>query len=44
MRPQRGDSITDASWRARCDQIFVDLRGYLMGQTGPVVEPGAVTR
>jgi len=43
MRPQRGDSITDASWRARCDQIFCDLRGYLMGQTGPV-EPGAVTR
>ena len=41
MRPQRGDSITDASWRARCDQIFCDLRGYLMGQNGPVSQ-GAV--
>jgi serine/threonine-protein kinase len=34
MRPGRGDSIADASWRARCDQIFIDLRGYLMGKSG----------
>ena len=34
MRPQRGDSVNDASWRARCDQIFIDLRGYLMGKSG----------
>jgi len=34
MRPGRGDSSADASWRARCDQIFIDLRGYLMGKSG----------
>ena len=38
MRPQRGDSIADAAWRARCDQIYCDLRGYLMGQSGQTVE------
>ena len=26
----------DAGWRRLCNQIFCDLRGYLMGQSGPV--------
>jgi serine/threonine-protein kinase len=26
----------DATWRKVCTQIFCDLRGYLMGQNGPV--------
>ena len=34
----RGSSGTDMSndspWRAVCSQIFIDLRGYLMGQAG----------
>jgi serine/threonine-protein kinase len=28
------DMNADSPWRAVCAQIFVDLRGYLMGQTG----------
>jgi serine/threonine-protein kinase len=28
------DMQTDSPWRAVCTQIFVDLRGYLMGQNG----------
>jgi serine/threonine-protein kinase len=31
MRPLQGESIADEAWRARCDQIYCDLRGYLMG-------------
>jgi serine/threonine-protein kinase len=34
MRSPTGDSATNPAWRARCNQIFCDLRGYLMGQTG----------
>jgi serine/threonine-protein kinase len=26
----------DTNWRKLCNQIFCDLRGYLMGQSGPV--------
>ncbi len=36
MRSLKGKSITDPDWRACCDQIFCDLRGYLMGKTGAV--------
>jgi serine/threonine-protein kinase len=28
------DINSDAAWRAVCTQIYCDLRGYLMGQTG----------
>ncbi len=34
MRSDSGRPSTDPVWRARCDQIYCDLRGYLMGQTG----------
>jgi serine/threonine-protein kinase len=33
MRPSRG-LAADPGWRQRCTQIYCDLRGYLMGQTG----------
>ena len=36
MRPTRKNAATDPSWRARCTQVFCDLRGYLMGQTEAV--------
>jgi serine/threonine protein kinase len=36
MRPTQGELLTDAPWRERCNQIFCDLRGYLMGQSGAV--------
>ncbi len=32
LRPLGGTG--DPEWRARCTQIFCDLRGYLMGQNG----------
>ncbi len=35
LRPVSGSSA-DEEWRARCNQIFCDLRGYLMGQNGTV--------
>jgi tRNA A-37 threonylcarbamoyl transferase component Bud32 len=31
MRPQEWSEATDPIWRARCTQIFCDLRGYLAG-------------
>ncbi len=34
MRSTTGDPPTDPVWRARCDQVFCDLRAYLMGTTG----------
>ena len=34
MRSLSGKSVTDLNWRTSCDQIFCDLRAYLMGQTG----------
>jgi serine/threonine-protein kinase len=36
MRSQNGESALNSEWRARCNQIYCDLRGYLMGQSGPV--------
>jgi serine/threonine-protein kinase len=32
------DISTDPAWRGVCTQIFCDLRGYLMGQSGPLGE------
>jgi hypothetical protein len=34
MRSSNGDPPTDPIWRSRCDQVFCDLRAYLMGTTG----------
>jgi serine/threonine-protein kinase len=31
MRSPNGELPTDPYWRARCNQVFIDLRGYLMG-------------
>lgn len=36
LTPPSGELSTDASWRSLCNQIFCDLRGYLMGQSGQV--------
>jgi serine/threonine-protein kinase len=33
MRSPNGDTALNPEWRARCDQIYCDLRGYLMGQS-----------
>src|SRR5262249_40111323 len=33
MRTLNADPYSDPSWRGTCNQIFCDLRGYLMGQT-----------
>lgn len=30
--PQSANQLSDPSWRERCTQAFIDLRGYLMGQ------------
>jgi serine/threonine-protein kinase len=32
------DLNTDIAWRNLCTQIFCDLRGYLMGQTGSAID------
>jgi serine/threonine-protein kinase len=37
FRSSNGSDVSgDAAWRAVCTQIYCDLRGYLMGQTGDV--------
>jgi serine/threonine-protein kinase len=36
FRSPNGEISTDLAWRNLCSQIFIDLRGYLMGQTGSV--------
>jgi eukaryotic-like serine/threonine-protein kinase len=37
LKPMGGaDLSADAGWRHVCNQIYCDLRGHLMGQTGPV--------
>jgi serine/threonine-protein kinase len=36
LRPGSRNVSNDERWRNRCVQIFCDLRGYLMGQTGAV--------
>jgi hypothetical protein len=28
------NAAADPDWTARCDQVFIDLRAYLMGATG----------
>jgi len=38
MRPLNGESAFDPRWRGYTTQLFCDLRGYLMGQTGVVGE------
>jgi len=38
FRSSGNDLNTDVAWRALCTQIFCDLRGYLMGQTGNVAD------
>jgi serine/threonine-protein kinase len=39
MRSLDGDSTFDPHWRSLATQVFCDLRGYLMGQSGIVEEP-----
>ena len=34
MRPVNGQRAEDPEWRARCDQVYCDLRAYLMGASG----------
>ena len=34
LRPINGQQSDDPEWRARCDQIYCDLRAYLMGASG----------
>jgi serine/threonine-protein kinase len=34
MRSAHSAISLDPAWRARCNQVFCDLRGYLMGKTG----------
>jgi serine/threonine-protein kinase len=36
MHSPPGNDSANGEWRARCTQIFCDLRGYLLGQTGNV--------
>ncbi len=36
LKPVVGDLSADAGWRQVCNQIFCDLRGHLMGQTGNI--------
>ena len=36
LRPPHSTLCADPGWRQLCTQIFCDLRGYLMGQTGVV--------
>ncbi len=35
LSPQAKSLADDEEWRARCGQIFCDLRAYLMGHSGP---------
>jgi serine/threonine-protein kinase len=34
MRPPHGADLHNGAWRDRCDQVFCDLRGYLLGNSG----------
>ena len=36
MHSPPGNGLSNGEWRARCTQIFCDLRGYLLGQNGSV--------
>jgi serine/threonine-protein kinase len=42
FRSSGTDLNADLAWRKLCTQIFCDLRGYLMGQTGAVSTDAAV--
>jgi serine/threonine-protein kinase len=33
FRPSHPSLLADKAWRARCTQIFIELRSYLMGRT-----------
>lgn len=37
LRPGGKSTANDEDWRARCNQIYCDLRAYLMGQGAPTV-------
>jgi hypothetical protein len=39
MRPASPSAADSQEWRTRCGQVFVDLRGYLMGQGPLAMEP-----
>ena len=34
MRAATPEGTSDPDWRARCGQVYCDLRGYLMGHNG----------
>src|SRR5262249_12586802 len=36
MRSPQANPSVNPQWRARCEQIYCDLRGYLMGTSGSV--------
>jgi serine/threonine-protein kinase len=38
MRSPNGAKAFNPDWRGRCNQVFCDLRGYLMGQSGSLRE------
>jgi serine/threonine-protein kinase len=38
LKPAQGDLTADLSWRGLCNQIFCDLRGYLMGSNSALGE------
>jgi serine/threonine-protein kinase len=38
MRSPNGTTVFNPDWRARCNQVFCDLRGYLMGHSGSLRE------
>jgi hypothetical protein len=40
FRSGASDLNADVAWRSLCTQIFCDLRGYLMGQTGSLGDGG----
>lgn len=38
LRPSITGALADPVWRARCNQIYCDLRSYLMGKSEPLVQ------
>jgi hypothetical protein len=36
LRSPEGFSPADPEWQSRCDHIFCDLRGYLMGSSSSI--------
>jgi eukaryotic-like serine/threonine-protein kinase len=41
MRPANSGARVDAAWRARCNDIFCDLRSYLLATSGALTEAAA---